>query len=547
VVVFRVHEVSRRREATKAEPRAEIGRYDCQFPIIALPTILAIALFFRCYGLMSLFPILVDESIYLRWAEIIDHQGQWFISLLDAKQPFSYWIYALLRKIAPEADPLLAARLVSVWAGVTATGLLFAIGRRLDGMTTGLLAALFYGLMPYGALYDRLAYTDALVNCFGLAITFASIDYFADALPTWTRVMIVGLLVGLAFFTKSTALLFAPVPIVAAALWHGNEPRLVFARLVVIYAVAAVFPLISYVMVPTAPNFGINNLLVHHTSFFTSLDTLLSNPLINVPRNSMLVAEYLDSYVTAPFALASSAAIIYLVLRKDRRIWLAFPLLIFPLTLEIFTLEYLPSRYVFSHVWPLALFTAIAVADVARFVRLRRAKPLAILVLVAPLTIASTTLLVSPGSQLHATDEGEFLSSGPFSGYGIPEAINFMRQEATKGPLTILTDPIWGTPADAIYPYLNLKNGIRVYDAWWTQLSSREAILPKKSIDVMRSQYERVSAGHVDFPALSKVFYVTDTNYYTPEDVWKRSPDARLTARFPKRNGKDYIDVYRLK
>jgi len=37
-----------------------------------------------------MFPILVDESIYLRWAEIIDHQGQWFISLLDGKQPLQY-------------------------------------------------------------------------------------------------------------------------------------------------------------------------------------------------------------------------------------------------------------------------------------------------------------------------------------------------------------------------------------------------------------------------------------------------------------------------
>ncbi len=47
-----------------------------------LAAILVLAFFLRAYKLTTLFPVLVDESIYLRWAEIIHHQGQWFISLL---------------------------------------------------------------------------------------------------------------------------------------------------------------------------------------------------------------------------------------------------------------------------------------------------------------------------------------------------------------------------------------------------------------------------------------------------------------------------------
>jgi hypothetical protein len=100
--------------------------------------------------------ILVDESIYLRWAEIIDHQGQWFVSLLDAKQPLSYWLYALARKGFPDADPLLGARSVSVAAGGVATALLFQLGRQLGGTLAALAAAFFYALVPYGVFYDRL-------------------------------------------------------------------------------------------------------------------------------------------------------------------------------------------------------------------------------------------------------------------------------------------------------------------------------------------------------------------------------------------------------
>src|SRR3954447_3110478 len=129
-----------------------------------IASILALAAFFRLFHLMSLFPILVDESIYIRWAEIIDHQGQWFISLLDAKQPLSYWIYALMRKLAPSADPLWGPRFVSVCAGVGSAYLLYRLVRRLSTERAGLIAALLYAVLPFAVLFDRLAYTDALVN-----------------------------------------------------------------------------------------------------------------------------------------------------------------------------------------------------------------------------------------------------------------------------------------------------------------------------------------------------------------------------------------------
>ena len=92
------------------------------FPLLG---ILIVAAIFRAYRIGTLFPILVDESIYLRWAEIIDHRGHWFISLLDAKQPLNFWIYAILRKALPDFDPLISARLVSVSAGLLSAACCF--------------------------------------------------------------------------------------------------------------------------------------------------------------------------------------------------------------------------------------------------------------------------------------------------------------------------------------------------------------------------------------------------------------------------------------
>ena len=63
----------------------------------------------------------------------------------------------------------------------------------------------------------------------------------------------------------------------------------------------------------------------------------------------------------------------------------------------------------------------------------------------------------------------------------------------------------------------------------------------------MKSQYERVADGLVDFDRLRRVVYITDTNYQKPADVLRRQPDAHLIAQFPKRNGYDSIDVYQLR
>jgi hypothetical protein len=69
---------------------------------------------------------------------------------------------------------------------------------------------------------------------------------------------------------------------------------------------------------------------------------------------------------------------------------------------------------------------------------------------------------------------------------------------------------------------------------------------PTVPTEVMKSQYERIADGVVDFPHLKDAFYVTDTNYMKAKDVQGREPNARLVRRFVKPNGVDSIDVYRL-
>ena len=153
--------------------------------------ILALALFLRAFKLTTLLPILVDESIYLRWAEIIHHQGQWFISLLDGKQPLTYWLLAIQRMIW-DSDPLAGGRMLSVIAGLASTIGVYAVGRLLSDERGGLVSAFLYACFPLSILYDRLAYTEGFANFFGIAVVFTSLWCFSAPGKSWKRELVPG-------------------------------------------------------------------------------------------------------------------------------------------------------------------------------------------------------------------------------------------------------------------------------------------------------------------------------------------------------------------
>jgi 4-amino-4-deoxy-L-arabinose transferase-like glycosyltransferase len=507
---------------------------------------------------MENFPIVGDEGIYLRWAEIIDHQGQWFISLLDGKQPLPFWLLALQR-FAWDGDPLLAARLLSVAAGLLATAGIYAIGKRLAGESAGLTGALLYAALPWAIMYDRLAFVEAMVNLAGVAIVYTAIRCFqsegGNESNRRREAVLAGLAVGLGFFTKSTALLFVFFPVLAALWWRRGRWKIVLPQLALIYAIAMVFPVISWLGEPDVPTYDTTNMVLHQSFFFPEPAELLANPFVVAVVNVPLFFDYLSSYLTWPAFAAALAALGYLTYKREWAAWLLFSVALLPLLVQIFILKQMfPTRYPFPHIWPLLLVTALGIQRLfedlkARWDTRRAAQvtAAALMLALAPMLVQSVAIVRDPKTNLSPHDSGYFLGTYSHAGYGVREAIDFLIAESQRGPFVLLTDPIWSVPADAMFPYLNFKYGIRVYEAWWTQLSGSHPIFPHGTVDLLKSQYERVKAGKLDLTKLDRVYYVTDTNYYTPEAVRIRQPDALLLKRFPKPGNEYFVDVYRLK
>src|SRR5438477_11297939 len=151
----------------------QFGQHDLPTRI-ALSLILALAFAARLCRIGTLFPIMVDEAIYLRWAEIIQHQHQWFISLLDGKQPLCSWLYTPLLAI-DAIDPFLAARAISLLAGVAATFFIYLIAKDLGGDAAGLIASALYALAPYAVFYAHLAYNETILDLLSTAAVFSAL------------------------------------------------------------------------------------------------------------------------------------------------------------------------------------------------------------------------------------------------------------------------------------------------------------------------------------------------------------------------------------
>ncbi len=523
---------------------------------LALAAVLALAAGPRIYRLMADYPVVSDEGIYIRWAEIIDHQGRWFISLLDGKQPLSYWIYAVQRMLAPNTDPLWMARMVSVAAGVGTTGFIYAVGRRLDSAAAGLAGAALYAVFPWAMMYDRLVYTEALVNLSGAALLWACLWAFEADEVKPRRELAAGLIFGLGFWFKSTALLFAGIPLVAG-LWRRRGRWLelagAWARM---GAVAAVFPAISWVCKPEAPMFETASTVLHHTTFFISPSDFLENPFSRFVLNAPRFGEYVPYLVGWPAAAGIALSLGYLLWRRSVPGMAVGLIAALPLLVQFFVLTFIPTRYPFPHLWPWLLLAGLAAAELTRQLEPRFERVTAsrigwgalTLAVALPMAARSWMVLNDPKNNISPHDSGLYFGTYSHAGFGVREAISFLRAEAIRnGPMILLVDPIWSVPADAIFPYLNFKHGIRVHEAWWTQISPTHAIMPNAEVDLMRSHYERVPAGKLDFRTAERVFYLTDTNYYPPEAVRVRQPTAQLLAQFVKPGGGYSIDVYRLK
>ncbi|KKT65883.1 MAG: hypothetical protein UW58_C0017G0015 [Candidatus Collierbacteria bacterium GW2011_GWC2_44_30] len=166
---------------------------------------LALFLFFRLYRLGQV-PVFVDEAIYIRWSQVMRAEPTLrFLPLSDGKQPLFMWATMPFLKFI--SDPLIAGRLVSVFAGF---GSLIGVGLLsfllFSHPFIALFSSLIYAITPFTVFFDRMALADSLLALFGIwSLVFAV--KFTKTLQTEYAIYM-GFAIGAGLLTKSPGMIF---------------------------------------------------------------------------------------------------------------------------------------------------------------------------------------------------------------------------------------------------------------------------------------------------------------------------------------------------
>lgn len=386
----------------------------------------------RLINLNSL-PVFGDEAIYVRWAQIIKSVDTLrFIPLTDGKQPLFMWLNAILLKFI--ADPLIAGRLISVFAGAGILILLFLI-------TDNIVTPFIYLLLPFSFFFDRLATADTLLSFFGVLSFYLSLRLAAK--PSLDLSMLLGVSLGLAWLTKSPAVYFIVLSLVTFVLFRKNNLKKIYFPLL-----SAFIALVIYNILRLGPAFS--QIALRNKDYIWPLTEILKHPLDPLIPHLHDTFTIYHFYLTLPVLLIP---LLYLIFKKHVKFnflffisgfWFLLPLLANAAMAKVFTGRYI--LFVLPYLIILLSFFLQAIFNSQYFY-------LVILIFLLP-AIRIIHLSVSPYTiSLPQTDSGYNL--GWTSGWGIKDCAKYLIDRSHSVNVIVGTEGYFGTLPDGLQIYTN--------------------------------------------------------------------------------------------
>jgi len=419
-----------------------------------------LAIFYFLARLINLtkLPIFNDEAIYLDWGwRATNLPGQLFVSLYDAKQPLLVWIFGLFENILK--NPLFAGRLVSIMTGfLTLLGIYF-LAKSVFDKKVAFLAGIFYIAIPIFSFFDR----QALMESSLVAVNVWSFYLFSKLKKTekYLYAFLLGVLLGLGFFIKTTGLFFILSTFILNGIWfakaRSEKGKEILKRLVL------VFYTVQFVLLPLYLQ-KVFWLTVHtNDRYALSIYEIIDLPLGHWLENLKQTAGIIFWYFTPGVSLLAILGLLLAFRKKGKDLifWFFIQLFLF-----LITVRHSSPRYVVPF---LPSFTILAAFSVSRLWRFK--KPAAATLLGA--SLAFTSLLtyfqivvpldyfnilanLSPYSQKKA-----YVTGWP-SGYGVPEVWGFLEKKGKEKPILVGVRLDFGNPENAIFTYFHKKNQVNV-------------------------------------------------------------------------------------
>lgn len=405
---------------------------------------------------LTLQPIFADEAIYIRWAQVMVAEPTLrFLPVSDGKTPLFMWVLMPTFKII--SDPLLAGRLLSVFAGFATLLGAFFLGWKFFNLRSGFWAALLIAVTPFMVFFDRMALVDSMLAAFSLwalILALLVIKYMRIDLA-----MCLGYVLGGALLTKTPAmfnLLALPFTILVANFSIiGREKRMI--KIFLLWVIAVGIALLMYNVLRLGPSF--ERLSARNQDYVFSPLELVGRPLDPFLPHFNDVKEFFSTLLGNINILLILLSMVWIGIKRNRiglviLLWALIPLLIEMAFLKTFT-----ARYILSSIPPLLVLGGWIISELERLMRskmrIKVVPTLLTLFLVSFFPFQfNYTLLTEPAMANIPRNDHLGYFEGWTAGYGFPEIAEFLIEKAKGGPIVVVTEGFFGTLPDGLQIYL---------------------------------------------------------------------------------------------
>lgn len=414
------------------------------------------AIFLRLYN-VGLWPVFADESIYVRWSQVMRAESTLrFLPLSDGKQPLFMWATIPFFKVI--SDPLVAARTLSAITGIFTTGGIALLSWiTLKNLRITFWAAVIWAVIPYSVFFSRLALVDSMLCMFivwGLSLSILSIQK-----QRLDMAMISGFFFGFAWLTKSPAtiaLLLLPSTLIF--LQHKNVKTILYSLFLILTSILIAFGM--YNILRLGPEF--HQISLRNADYVFTLPEILKHPQDPLlPHLKDSATFYL--YLLTPFGvllslwgmLAGGKSHIWTKLFFG--LWFLLPIMGLSAVAKAFTARYILFTAPFA-----VILAAHAVEHIGQHTKKHLLSILSGTLIIIPSLWIDYLMLTNPPAVPMARIERSGYLEEWTAGFGLKEVSTHIKNASAKRPVIVGSEGFFGTPFDGLQMYLNGVTNVRV-------------------------------------------------------------------------------------
>ena len=408
---------------------------------------------------LCLLPIFNDEAIYINWGQIMSTKSALlFYSLFDGKQPLLMWLFGIANKFV--ADPLLAARLVSVIFSFFTAIAIFKLAGKFVAYPFSLLPLVIYTITPIFTFFDRQALMESALTAVGVWSLYFLGNYLEK--KTLKPVLSLGITLGIGLFIKSTAIIFLLLSLFVL-FWKGitnKSKKQVFHPYLAILVIIGLVTLILFPLI-TQPQFKV--IFTRGDRYNLTLKEILDFP-VTIWWQNLLATLKISFWHLTPVIFLFSLTGFWISFKRKFYLYLFW--FFGGIIIAILTARGLSPRYL---VCLLPLSTIFAGFTVFSFFNKKRLLGFVSLLLLLPAFLISFLLVVNPLAYFNLMDNLTKQYSqkigyvtGDESGFSLDHVRNFLEEKARNGPLIVGVRLDAGNPENAIMAYYFSSQQIKV-------------------------------------------------------------------------------------